>query len=122
MSSRNSLQDIAVASIFGILAVLVAGYLSYTGNFSGERVIGFLSGLIGGFLSVLAGRIRFINPSKIGSPLRVVEIALSPLAFILLLPFSQSLGGGYFLGSASTFCFAWALLGLKSSGPSGRSE
>lgn len=111
MFNKNALQEVAIPSFFGILSLAVAGYLAYSGNLAADRVIGFLAGLLGGFLSVLAGRLRSLNPSKLRL-LRAAEIILSPLAFILFLPFSASMGGGYFLGSAASFCFAWALLSL----------
>jgi hypothetical protein len=114
MFNRNALQEVAIPSLLGIVALAVAGYLAYSGNLAAERVIGFLAGLLGGFLSVLAGRFRALNPSKPWL-LRAAEIVLSPLAFILFLPFSMRMGGGYFLGAAATFCFAWALLSVKCS-------
>lgn len=111
MLSKKGIQETVISSFFGILAVCVAGYLAYSGNFPLDRAVGFLGGLVGGYLSVLAVRLRALNPSRLRL-LRVVEIVLSPLGFIVLLPFSYTMAGGYFLGSAASFCFGWALLSL----------
>jgi hypothetical protein len=112
MFNRNTSQEVAIPTLGGILAVAVAAYLAYSGNIPFERVIGFLAGLLGGFFSVLLGRFRVLTPSKLWL-LRTPEILLSPIGVILFLPFSLRMAGGYFLGSSASFCFAWAVLALR---------
>jgi len=107
-NSRRSLEQTLFPTALASGALIVAGYLLLSGQFPPWKGIGFLAGLLCGFVSFAVGVVRRKRGSR-QPALRAVELLFSPLGFVVLLPFDVALAGGFFLGGVASFCMAWAV-------------
>jgi len=114
-NSNRNLEQILFPAAVAVGALIVAGYLLLTAQLPPSKGVGFLAGLLGGFLSFAVGVTRRRRSSR-HTLLRVVEVLFSPLAFVVILPFDVALAGGFFLGGVVSYCMAWAIGGI-SQGP-----
>jgi len=108
MFNKGVLDKVLGGVLAGTLMLAVAGHLYLVDSMNFTKFLGFLLGLLGGFLSVFVGllRTRVHNKQRL---LTIAFLSLSPLGFLALLPFSPAMGGGYLVGASITFSFSWAI-------------
>jgi hypothetical protein len=118
MSSNSLLGRVVAPVIFAILAMGLFAYQILAPEpdaLKNVRVVGLLLGLLGGFVSIVTGELRIRKAQRW---LRVIELVVSPLGALILVPVSPPLAGGYLLGSVATFGFCLSLKGLFVGEPS----
>ena len=79
--------------ILGLTAIIISYYALVPGPHLYIKKIGFLLGLVCGFIGVIADR-------RIP---KILMLILSPIGAIIFLFFSSPMAGGYFIGAAITY-------------------
>lgn len=107
MSNRIRTTETVTAIGLAVAAAIAGWYLGYSGGLGLVRLTGLFLGLLGGGLSVLLDPLGR-RPHLRRRAARGLSVALSPLGYLLFLPWSPQLGGGYFVGASITFCLCHA--------------
>lgn len=109
LPAKSSWSSISSGILFGGLALAVTWHLHATSGLFEGFLLGILCGHV---CSMIVEHARLQN--RRSNALLVAIIPLSPFGALLLVAFQQerTLAAGYFLGSGSAMCFAWAMTAL----------
>jgi hypothetical protein len=104
MSSKHLANEVVAPGVVGLAVLALSVMLALDVQLNGLKLLGFLAGLLGGYISASSLQIAL-------SGFR--HRRLFRVSALLIAPVSPEMAVGYFGGAAITFSFCWSSANLS---------
>jgi hypothetical protein len=112
MSSKHLANEVVAPGVVGLAVLALSVMLALDVQLNGLKLLGFLAGLLGGYISASSLQIA-LSGFRHRRLFRVSALVTSPFGGLLIAPVSPEMAVGYFGGAAITFSFCWSSANLS---------